>query len=160
MSSSSKAQHIITWQMHEMLYIFSICQSHCIYSYSDAGQGLSCFTCAFRCNFAQMLSIFIDVVSTCTCSVSCFQIGIALSDIRSSAQSGQWEAAGCNLSLIWQSVHRARYMCNTYFYATFYAVRALTNIHGLPSLPSSTVQDVHFLAKSSGDCVQTIFLWN
>ena len=26
-----------------------------------------------------------------------------------------------------------------------------------PFLQSSTVQDVHFLAKSSGDCVQNIF---
>ena len=38
-----------------------------------------------------------------------------------------------------------------------YVVRALANIHVLPFLPSSTVQDVHFLAKSSGDCVQNIF---
>ena len=139
--------------------MYSICQSHCIYSYSDASQGLSFFTCACRCNFAQLWSIFIDVLCTCTCSVSCFQIGIALSDMWSSARSGQWEATGCNLSLIWQSVHRAGYMCNTYFYSTFYAVRALANIHGLPFLPSSTVQDVHWvLAKSSGDCVQHIFL--
>ena len=41
-----------------------------------------------------------------------------------------------------------------------YVVRALANIHGLPFLPSSTVQDVHFLAKSSGDCVLKKFLWN
>ena len=41
-----------------------------------------------------------------------------------------------------------------------YVVRALANFHGLPFLPSSTVQDVDFLDKSSGDCVQNIFLWN
>ena len=43
------------------------------------------------------------------------------------------------------------------FVFNVYVVRALANFHGLPFLPSSTVQDVHFLAKSSGDCVQNIF---